>query len=57
MSCRVCGLRLRKDERVVLVGFYPSLWKKVDLGYSPYRGLDVFGDLARATDRRCFDVC
>jgi hypothetical protein len=49
MSCRVCGLRVKKDDRFVLVGFYPSLWKKSDFAFRFYTGLDCFGELYHET--------
>jgi len=43
MSCRRCGLRVRKDDRFVLVGSYPSWWKKSS--FSLLCGLEYFGEL------------
>jgi len=43
MSCTECGLRIKKDDRFVLVGFYPGFVEKMFFGVAA--GLDFFGDL------------
>jgi hypothetical protein len=44
MNCKVCGLRVQKDERFVLVGIYPGWWKKSKFARL-YDGPEYFGDL------------
>ena len=43
MSCRECGLRIRKGDKFGLVGFYPGFVDKMFFGWSD--GLDYYGDL------------
>jgi len=44
MSCRHCGLKLRKGDRFVVVGDYPSWWK--NRGFSRLLdGPEYFGEL------------
>jgi hypothetical protein len=43
MSCRRCGLQVKKNDRFILVGFYPVWWKRMN--YPASRGLDYFGEL------------
>lgn len=45
MICGLCGLRIGKDERFVLVGFYPSLSKRVGFRFRYWVGLDIFGEI------------
>lgn len=43
MSCKACGLPIKKDMRFVLVGFYPRFVDKMFFGWID--GLDYYGEL------------
>ena len=48
MSCKRCGLKLNKNDRFVLVGFYPD-WL-IKSGFPRFFGdLEYFGELYHET--------
>jgi len=44
MSCKYCGKQIRKGERFVLVGIYPSKFKKIRY-HDWFDGPEYFGEL------------
>jgi len=49
MNCKACGKPINKGDRFILVGLYPSKWKRMNYYYW-FDGPENFGDI-------CHEAC
>jgi len=51
-DCEYCGEQVKKDDDFVLVGKYPSGWKKWEEGMARYSSPEDFGAIFH---KSCYD--
>jgi hypothetical protein len=51
-DCEYCGEQVKKDDDFVLVGKYPSGWKKWEGGMTRYSSPEDFGTIYH---KSCYD--